>query len=546
MKCRFAIAFVAVLMAGISLSCSEDNPADEPETPVVTPDPDPGPDPDPEPEEPALVQLDYGELYAFPGAEGHGRNTTGGRGGSVYHVTSLEDDGGQGTLRWAVEQKQARTIVFDVAGTIHLKSELKTKYDDLTIAGQTSPGGICIADYGFVINSNNVIIRFLRFRPGIASGKEPDGLGGMDKKNIIVDHCSVSWSVDECLSVYGMENSTVQWCLAYQALREAIHAKGTHGYGGNWGGTNASYHHNLIAHCESRVPRLGPRAATQLNEYVDIRNNVFYNWSGEGCYGAENQHVNMVNNYYKPGPATNSGKETDRIRYRIAKIGVRTTEYVTEDDGSYNDWYPSWHKWGTFYITGNKVEEHDDVTSDNWTKGVYAQQDNDHKVDYLWTDDVKAAIRKDVPVVDVAGVTTDSPEDAYKKVLAYGGACNYRDAVDRLVLEDVRNKTASCTADGNKQGYINNPEDILSALPELDGNPYPVLEEDVSVDVTDTDGDGIPDEWETSHGLDPQSAEDGKATTIDVHGKYTNLEMYMNSLVKDIMDKCREGGALVQ
>lgn len=214
-------------------------------------------------------------MISFPGAEGHGRYTTGGRGGKVYHVTSLEDDGSQGTLRWALKQNGPKTIVFDVAGTIHLKSELRTGKDHLTIAGQTSPGGICLADYGFSINSNNVIIRFLRFRPGEASGKEPDGLGGCDKKDIMVDHCSVSWSVDECLSVYGMENSTVQWCIGSEALRKATHVKGAHGYGGNWGGHKASYHHNLIAHCESRVPRLGPRPSTlALGECVDIRNNV--------------------------------------------------------------------------------------------------------------------------------------------------------------------------------------------------------------------------------------------------------------------------------
>ena len=175
-------------------------------------------------EQEANVQED--KVVAFPGAEGHGRYTTGGRGGKVYHVTSLEDDGSQGTLRWALKQNGPKTIVFDVAGTIRLKSELRTGKDNLTIAGQTSPGGICLADYGFSINSNNVIIRFLRFRPGEASGKEPDGLGGCDKKDIMVDHCSISWSVDECLSVYGMENSTVQWCIASEALRKATHVKG--------------------------------------------------------------------------------------------------------------------------------------------------------------------------------------------------------------------------------------------------------------------------------------------------------------------------------
>ena len=292
------ILFSACLLAALGgTACSDDTPeqpagggteSGETEEPGGEDNPD-GP-----------LQMDPVEFAAFPGAEGYGKNTVGGRGGKVYHVTSLDDDANnpaEGTLRWVLKQKGAKTVVFDVAGTIHLKADLKTNNDNLTIAGQTSPGGICLADYAFVINSNEVIIRFLRFRPGDDSGKEPDGLGGMDKKNIIIDHCSVSWSVDECLSVYGMENSTVQWCIAAQALRVSVHGKGTHCYGGNWGGNKASYHHNLIAHCESRVPRLGPRASTQLNEYVDIRNNVFYNWAGEGCYGAENQNINIVDNY---------------------------------------------------------------------------------------------------------------------------------------------------------------------------------------------------------------------------------------------------------
>ena len=224
-----------------------------------------------------ITQLNYGELRAFPGAEGHGRDVTGGRGGKVYHVTSLEDggDGDQGTFRWAVRQSGARTIVFDVAGTIHLKKALKIEADNITIAGQTSPGGICIADQAFTIAANNVIIRFMRFRPGNPAD-DVDGLGGMDRKNIIVDHCSVSWSSDETLSVYGMENSTVQWCIASQALyfTQAKDGK-AHGFAGNWGGHNATYHHNLIAHCDSRTPRLGPRPSTlELGEQVDRSKNT--------------------------------------------------------------------------------------------------------------------------------------------------------------------------------------------------------------------------------------------------------------------------------
>lgn len=489
--------------------------------------------------------MDPVEFAAFPGAEGHGKNTVGGRGGKVYHVTSLEDDGTEGTLRWALGQNGPKTIVFDVAGTIHLKSDLKTQKDYLTIAGQTSPGGICIADYQFWINSNDVIVRFLRFRPGDAGGAEPDGLGGMDKKNIIIDHCSVSWSVDECLSVYGMENSTVQWCLAGLALHNSTHGKGSHGYGGNWGGNKASYHHNMIAHCKSRVPRLGPRHTTQENEYVDIRNNVFYNWSGEGCYGGENQHVNIVNNFYKPGPATNSSGTSNRTRYRIAKIGVRTTSYCQDKDGSWNAWKPSLHKWGTFHIEGNKVDGNAEVTADNWTKGVYEQQDNNDKVDYLWTDDVKAAIKAAAPVLDANGVTTHAADGAYAQVLRYAGACNYRDAIDNLIVKDVQDGSASCSAASNSAGlgYINTPKDVLSALPELNGNPYPGLKADTSIDTTDTDGDGMPDDFEREFGLNPDDAADGNTRTLDPDMNYTNLEMYLHYLVRDIVNRQTEGGA---
>ena len=540
-----------------SASCGKNDPVvEEPDPEVsVTPEkPDTPVEPDvpevpEEPETPTETTLDYGDLYAFPGAEGHGRHTTGGRGGVVYHVTNLEDDtkgSVEGSLRWALNKKGPKTIVFDVAGTIHLRAELRTQNDDLTIAGQTSPGGICLADYPFVINSNNVIIRFMRFRPGDASGKEPDGLGGMDQKNVIVDHCSVSWSVDECLSVYGMENSTVQWCMASQSLLVSTHSKGTHGYGGNWGGNKASYHHNLIAHCKSRTPRLGPRPSTQMNEYVDIRNNVFYNWSGEGCYGGENQHVNLVNNYYKPGPATKSSDTSKRTRYRIAKIGVRTTSYVTNSDGTPNGWKPSEHLWGTFYITGNTVEGYDDVTADNWTKGVYEQQDNNEKVDNLWTDEVKAAIKKDEAVVTTGGLTQHSAKVAYNKVLSYVGACNYRDIIDELILSDVKNGKASCTATGNSQGYINTPTEISQALPELATNPYPLLKQNTNVDVKDTDGDGIPDAWEKTYQLNPNDKADGTSKTVDKRGQYTNLEMYLNSLVHDIMVGCTQGGTMVE
>ena len=327
------------------------------------------------------------KVPAFPGAEGFGRYTTGGRGGTVYHVTTLSDDNtanpAAGTFRHACRQKDVRTIVFDVSGTIYLKAELKLQNGNVTIAGQTAPGdGICIAGYPFVIAADNVIIRFVRFRPGNenVAFHEGDGLGGMDRENIIVDHCSVSWSIDECLSVYGSKNTTVQWCIGAQSLVSSGHAKGTHGYGGNWGGSGASYHHNLLAHHDSRVPRLGPRTGTQTDERVDLRNNVFYNWAGNGCYGGEGMNVNIVNNYYKPGPATQTRGEN--IRKRIAAIGVRTTEYTKHDTDTPNGWDAMWHVWGKYFVDGNFNPSYSDVTNDNWTYGIYNQTANDASVDY--------------------------------------------------------------------------------------------------------------------------------------------------------------------
>jgi len=476
----------------------------------------------------AMPELLEAQVPSFPGAEGYGRLTTGGRGGEVYHVTTLEDTGDPGSFRYACNQKGTRTIVFDVSGTIFLKSELQLRNGNVTIAGQTAPGdGICIADYPFTINTSNVIIRFMRFRLGNrqVAYHEGDGLGAMDQANIIVDHCSVSWSIDECLSVYGSKNITVQWCISSQSLRNAGHDKGSHGYGGNWGGSGASYHHNLIAHHTSRTPRLGPRPGTQTDERMDMRNNVMYNYGSNGCYGGEGMNVNIVNNYYKIGPQKN-GKPR-----RIAGIGIRTTEYTKHDTDTPNAWDVMWHKWGTFYVDGNVNPDYADVTKDNWTWGIYDQIDNS-KCDYTFNEDVKRDMRLDTPI-EYQYTTTHTAEKAYEKVLAYVGASLHRDELDEIIVNDVRNRKATF----GENGIIDNQDQVKYA----DGSTgWPKLNS--SAAKTDTDGDGMPDEWETANDLNPNDKTDGAKIGAD---GYTNLEIYMNSLVAEIMENGNAEGKLL-
>lgn len=467
----------------------------------------------------AVAQKQEKQL-AFPGAEGFGRYTTGGRGGAVYHVTTLEDTDEKGSFRWACNQKGPRTIVFDVTGTIYLKSSLRLNNGDVTIAGQTSPGGgICIADYPFSIGADNVIIRYMRFRCGNrhVDEHEGDGLGGMDLKDIIIDHCSVSWSVDECLSVYGSKNITVQWCIAAQSMVNAGHSKGNHGYGGNWGGSGASYHHNLMIHHTSRTPRLGPRQSTQTDERMDMRNNVIYNWGGNGCYGGEGMNVNIVNNYYKPGPATE--KRSATIQRRIAGIGIRTTEYTEHNKPQPNGWDKMWHVWGKFYVDGNVNSKYSDVTNDNWTYGMYNQITNGSGVDYTYTQMTKDTMRINEPI-DFVAVTTHSAETAFEKVLSYAGCrriSTTRDALDMILVADAQNGTATYTGSNCDPGFINSQDDA---------GGWPVLTPANA--PADLDGDGISDQWEDFNGLDPNNPTDGNKIGAD---GYTNLERYLNSLV---------------
>ncbi len=476
----------------------------------------------------AVLKAKAEGVTAFPGAEGFGRYTTGGRGGKVYHVTTLEDTGREGSFRYACEQEGARTIVFDVSGTIFLKNHLRILNGNLTIAGQTAPGdGICIADYPLDVMAENVILRYLHIRLGNrnVSRHNGDGLGISDGRDIMVDHCSVSWSIDECLSVCGNTNSTVQWCIVSQPLNDAGHKKGAHGYGGNWGGSGSTFHHNLLAHATSRTPRLGPKPNTQCDERMDMRNNVIYNWGGNGCYGGEGMKVNIVNNYYKPGPATlTTGLANQK---RITAVNIRTSKYTRHDSPRPNGWDKMWHVWGKYYVSGNVNSLHADVERDNWTFGMYNQ------IDSLGNDGTYTAATKDTIRVTnplpYADVTTHSAAEAYALVLENAGCIMKkgniwsRDTYDETIISDTREGKATHTGTNCLPGMINSHDDA---------GGWPTLAS--TTPLPDTDGDGIPDTVEQQWHLNPTDPTDGNALHTD--GR-TQLERYLNAIVEEITNR---------
>ena len=417
---------------------------------------------------------------AFPGVEGFGKYTVGGRGGKVIEVTNLHD-AGPGSFRAAVSAKGPRTVVFRVSGTIALESELKIREPYLTIAGQTAPGdGICIKNYQVNFDTSQVIMRYLRFRPGDEKGKEQDAFGGAGS-HIVVDHCSASWGVDETFSINKAANLTVQWCLVSESLYHSLHKKGNHGYGGLWGGPGGSWHHNILAHHSSRNPRASGNVDSGL---MDYRNNVIYNWGFNSAYGGELWPRNWINNYYKSGPATD-----EKVRGRI---------FLQKDPR------------GKMFAAGNFVAGFPAISADNWNGGINFAPDGEA---------TEKTLRVDRPFV-VAPVTTQSAEVAYGLVLAQAGASLVRDAVDRRVVEEIRTGTATFGASykGGGKGIIDSQKDV-GGWPELRSLPAPV----------DTDHDGVPDVWEQAHGLNPQDPADGPRSTTP--GGYSNLERYLNSLV---------------
>ena len=440
-----------------------------------------------------LTHLTLAQQPAFPGAEGGGMYTTGGRGGNVYFVTSLDDTSTgnlttrEGTLRWCLAQTGPRTIIFKVAGIIALNSALKIPANT-TIAGQTAPGdGICLKNYSTTLSGDNIIIRYMRFRMGDEKAYEGDALWGRNLSNIIIDHCSLSWSTDECGSFYDNTNFTLQWCILSESLRNSVHVKEAHGYGGIWGGKTATFHHNLLAHHDSRNPRMcGSRFSGQPElELVDFRNNVIYNWGGNSGYAGEGGSYNFVNNYYKP--SSYSSNPT-----RIFQ------------PNAYND------VWGTFYVNGNYMHSSTTVTNDNWV-GIDPNPATKSK------EELKSLTEFTVPYV-----TTHTAQEAYNLVLNHCGASKRRDATDKRVINEVTNGLAPmrATLGTTRGGLIDTQSDVGG------WDTYSYQASDVP---TDTDKDGMPDEWEQANGLDANNASDRNTTAAS---GYTYLEEYLNDAAK--------------
>lgn len=476
-----------------------------------------------------LANENDGVLRAFPGAEGGGMYTTGGRGGTVYHVTNLNNSGA-GSFRAAAEASGKRIIVFDVAGTIELLSDLRIKNGNLTIAGQTAPGdGICVSGGTVVIDADNVIVRYVRFRLGDLNkgGNLSDGsdtIWGRYHSNIILDHCSMSWSIDECASFYANQNFTMQWCLLTESLRKSAHGKGEHGYGGIWGGKNASFHHNMLANHDSRNARIdhpgiyGNYLATHRGN-VDYRNNVIYNWGSNSTYGGEDGSFNIVNNYYKPGPASKEKK------YFV-------DAYWHNSDSNVGSAYPRLYMSGNYHA-GSYASA---INADNWAGVYFHPQGNDPST-------TAGRLSAPLPIkagdVTVCYTTTHTAAEAFESVVTYAGASLSRDAVDKRAETDARSGKATFPDGGNgSTGGLIDSQSAVGGWPELKATSDQIARASV-----DTDGDGIPDYYETLLGLDPKDASDAAATTLDPQKVYSNIEVYFHFLVKEIAASQVKGGS---
>jgi hypothetical protein len=425
-------------------------------------------------------------LPAFPGAEGFGMSASGGRGGQVIEVTNL-DDNGPGSLRAAVNTDGPRIVVFRVGGYIELKSVLDVNKPNITIAGQTAPGdGICLKNYYLAVHADNCVIRYLRVRPSDIAKEEFDAISVLNGRNIIIDHCSASWALDEVVSVTSprrptMGNVTVQWCMITESLNCSTHHKGCHGYASlirAGFGNGVTYHHNLYAHNSGRNPRPGNYVNSNRDPcglFFDFRNNVVYNWGGNHAgYNDDGKNeansitnMNFVNNYYVKG-----GNSTGSLAFRESTVGCKA------------------------YFSGNSMDGN--CPKDQWSLVEF--------VDF--TGAQKDAYKQSAPI-PVAPVVAEDASIAYTRVLADAGTVfPARDAVDKRVVESVVKKT----------GAIINHKDEVGGYPSLAPGTPPA----------DSDHDGMPDKWEMAAGLNPSDANDARGDR-DGDG-YTNIEEYINWL----------------
>ena len=461
------------------------------------------------------TDLPQADIAAFPGAEGGGKYSFGGRGGRVYVVTNLNDDG-PGSFRWACEQGGARVVVFNVAGIIRLKTPVIIRAPYITIAGQTAPGdGVCIAGETVWINTHDVIIRYMRFRRGETNvGRRDDAIGGNPVGNIMIDHVSASWGLDENMSMYrhmyndstgsieqklGTANITIQNSIFSESLDTWNHA-----FGSTLGGENCSFMRNLWADNTGRNPSVG------WNGIFNFVNNIVFNWVHRSIDGGDYRaSFNIINNYFKPGPAT---PKNSAVGHRILKpeSGRSKLKYLV---------------FGRCYVNGNIMEGYPEITKDNWNGGVQVEElpTTDKYTDYM-------KVNKPLPMPQL---TIMSATDAYQYVLNNAGATlPRRDAVDQRITQQVRTGKINTLAnvklpekqfehrrlpiDSYKIGIITDPSQV-GGYPEYKGTPY-----------KDSDSDGIPDDWEAKHGLNPRNAND--ASLITKNG-YSNIEEYLNSVV---------------
>ena len=378
---------------------------------------------------------------AFDGALGGGMYTAGGRGGKVYVVTSLEDSEKEGTLRHAVRSEGPRIVTFAVEGDIRLKSTLKIEDPYITILGQTAPGeGVTIRDHGVYIGTDQVIIRYLRFRMGSAAKDENDALGARHNKNIIIDHCSISWATDENASFYANSNSTIQWCIISEALNSSVHHKGEHGYGGIWGGRNVTFHHNLIVHNNSRNPRFDHPGVYEGSDLlfrrgtVEFTNNVLYNWGMKAIYGGEGGWFNVRCNLFRPGPGT---KHLDG-------------EYVELSTGESPSGKPA-----SFYMEGN-VYDISAVRDGNYL----GKKPDAGKISR--NAEVYSGISAGEPFVCRVPTEPEPVMKAYRKVLKEAGASHRRDDVDSRIVREVKSGTVTFSGSVTGiPGIIDSEKDVL-------------------------------------------------------------------------------------